>query len=290
VNAAAITRRARYYASVRKHAKLGKRTISYLDVDGPRDPAGHAPRTLVWLHAFPLNSEMWAPQLDAVPRGWRIIAPDLPGFGGTDPLHDGTPLTLDEFAADVIDLLQALHVDHAALGGLSMGGYVAFALLRLTPQGFGGLILADTRAGGDSEAGREGRRGTIALAEQGGAAAVADDMIPKLLGETTRRERPDIVSRVRGLMAASPVGAIAAASRAMMARSDSTALLASIRCPTLVLVGEEDTVTPPAESEKLHAGIAGSTFTRIARAGHLSNLEQPAAFTAAVAGFLAHRV
>lgn len=247
-------------------------------------------RTLVWLHAFPLNADMWAPQLDAVPRGWRALALDFAGAGETDPLGRVSAPTLDDLAADAIDLLQALHVSDAVIGGLSMGGYVAFALFRLMPPLFTGLILADTRATADTPEGLEGRRRMIALAERDGASAVAADMLPKLLAETTRGERPDVVSRVKALIESVPVATIVLHTTAMMARRDSTPLLGEIRCPTLVVVGREDSLTPPADSEKLQRGIGGAVLEVIDAAGHLSNLEQPAAFNAAVTAFLTHRV
>jgi pimeloyl-ACP methyl ester carboxylesterase len=119
---------------------------------------------------------------------------------------------------------------------------------------------------------------------------VADEMLPKLLGDTTRRQRPDLTARVRGLILASPTEAIAGAVRALMTRPDSTPTLAAIHVPTLVVVGREDSVTPPAAAEALHAGIAGSAIVVIPEAGHLTSLEQPAAFNAALAHFLDHRV
>jgi pimeloyl-ACP methyl ester carboxylesterase len=198
--------------------------------------------------------------------------------------------TLDEFAGDVIDLLQALHVDHAVVGGLSMGGYLAFALFRLVPGLFSGLVLADTRATADSPEGLEARRRMIALAEASGSGAVADDLIPKALGETTRRERPSVVAQLRAMMAGIPAPAIVSHVKAMMARRDSTPLLGDIHCPCLIIVGEEDAITPPDVAAQLHRGIAGSTLEVIKRAGHVSNLEDPNAFNAVVAAFLTHRV
>ena len=119
---------------------------------------------------------------------------------------------------------------------------------------------------------------------------MAEEIIPKLLGETTRRTRPELVDRVRSLVLSNSADAIAGAIRALMTRPDSTPLLSTIHVPTLILVGNEDTVTPPALSEQMHRGIAGSELTIITGAGHLSNLEQPGAFNGAVAQFLAHRL
>jgi pimeloyl-ACP methyl ester carboxylesterase len=243
---------------------------------------------LVLLHAFPLNARMWEPQLALAQHGWRVIAPHFRGFG--DAGRDPSTSSMDDYAGDVIDLLDSLKIDGAVIGGLSMGGYAAFALLRHAANYFRGLILADTRSQADSPEGVEGRRRMLALVREKGPAAVAAEMLPKLLGDSTRRERPDIESRVNDLMTAGSSEAIAGAITALMTRPDSTPLLGTIRFPTLVIVGAEDTITPPAMSEQLHHAIPGSELVTIPRAGHLSNLEQPEAFNAALARFLTHRI
>ena len=251
--------------------------------------SGARPRgTLLLLHAFPLNARMWEGQLALAETGWHVIAPQLRGFdGGSD---DPLAASVDDYAGDVIDLLDALHVKQAVVGGLSMGGYVAFALLRAAARYVQGLILADTRSQADTPEGIAGRTRLLRLVQDRGASAVADEMIPKLLGETTRATRPAVVERVRSLALANSSDAIAGAIRALMTRPDSTPLLASIHVPTLIVVGEEDTVTPPAASEEMHRAIAGSQLVRIPQSGHLANLEQPALFHAALAAFLSHRV
>ena len=244
--------------------------------------------TLLLIHAFPMSARMWEPQLSLAATGWRVVAPQLRGMDGGSTDRPAT--SMDDHAADVIDLLDALHIDDAVIGGLSMGGYVAFALLRLAPRYVKGLILADTRPQADTPDGVEGRKRMLALVEAKGAAAIADEMIPKLLGEHTRRHQPDVADRVGSLILANSAEAIAHAITALMTRADSTPLLSSIHCPTLVVVGEEDTVTPPALSEQMHKAIAGSEYVVVPGAGHLSNLEQPDAFNAALARFLEHRV
>jgi 3-oxoadipate enol-lactonase len=225
---------------------------------------------------------MWEPQLALAERGWRIIAPEIG--------RDRFPTTVDDYAADLVDLLDALHIGDAVVAGLSMGGYGAFAMLRHAPTYLRGLVLADTRPQADTPEGLEGRRRMLELVERGGPPAVADEMIPKLLGETTRRTRPDIVERVRSLTLANSTESIAAAIRVLMTRPDSSPLLAKIRVPTLVVVGEEDVVTPPPVARAMQQAIPGAELVTIPRAGHLSNLEQPALFNEALAGFLDHRV
>jgi pimeloyl-ACP methyl ester carboxylesterase len=243
---------------------------------------------LVLLHAFPLNARMWEGQLALADSGWRVIAPQLRGFddGAGDPPAE----SVDDYAGDVIDLLDALQIKQAVVGGLSMGGYVAFALLRLAARYVQGLVLADTRSQADTPEGVAGRMRLLKLLQEQGPSAVADEMIPKLLGETTRRTNPTVVDTVRSLALASQAAAVAGAIRALMTRPDSTPLLSTIHVPTLIVVGDEDTLTPPAASEEMHRAIAGSHLVRIPNAGHLSNLEQPDSFNAALAAFLDHRV
>jgi 3-oxoadipate enol-lactonase len=231
---------------------------------------------------------MWQRQLALSDRGWRVIAPDFRGFddGSGDPPAD----SVDDYAGDVVDLLDALHVHDAVVGGLSMGGYVAFALLRQASRYVRGLILADTKATADTPEGVEGRKRMIELVGAKGPAAVAEEMLPKLLGETTRRARPAVVEQVRSLATSSSAEAIAGALRVLMTRPDSTPQLAGIHVPTLIVVGDEDTVTPPSAAAEMHRAVVGSELVTIAEAGHLTNLEQPDAFDAAMSHFLDHRV
>ena len=244
--------------------------------------------TLVLLHAFPLNARMWESQLQLAAHGWRVIAPHYRGFdGGTS---DPPASSVDEYAGDVIDLLDALHVEDAIIGGLSIGGYVAFAILRRAPRYVRGLILADTRSQADTPEGVAGRTRMLQTLGEKGPGAVVDEMLPKLLGATTRATQPDLADRVRALALSNPPEAIAGAIRALMTRPDSTPLLSTIHCPTLIVVGDEDTLTVPALSEEMHRAVAGSELKVIAGAGHLSSLEQPEAFNSILSRFLTHRV
>jgi pimeloyl-ACP methyl ester carboxylesterase len=209
-------------------------------------PAGERPRgVVVLLHAFPLNARLWEGQLALAEGGWRVrpAFPRRRRRGGDPPTT-----TIDDYAGDVIDLMDALHLKQAVIGGLSMGGYAAFAVLRHAASYFQGLILADTRPQADTPQGVEGRRKMLALVEAKGAEAVADEMIPKLLGDTTRAQRPEVAARVRSLILSNSAESIAGAVRALMSRPDSTPLLSTIHVPTLIVVGDEDTLTPPADA------------------------------------------
>jgi len=260
-------------------ATVAGRNVRYL--------VGGAGWPVVLLHAFPLSADMWRPQLADPPDGCQLIAPDLRGFGGSAGDRPGDPPpTMEDYAGDVEGLLNVLEIERAVIGGISMGGYVTFALFRRAPERFSGFVLADTRAGADTPDGRQARRALSALANTDGAPGVADQMLPKLLGETTRRERPAVVREARRLIVQNSVAGIDAGIHALMGRPDSTADLAHVSTPTLVIVGEEDVVTPVSESELLQRSIARSRLVVLPQAGHLSSLEAPEDFTRALGDFL----
>jgi len=167
-----------------------------------------------------------------------------------------------------------------------MGGYAAFAFLRKYPQRVYGLILADTRPGADTPEAQANRENVAQIAETQGTGAIADLQVPRLLSEYTRQHHPEVEIRVRQMIEAATVQGIAAASRGMARRADSTDLLVSIACPTLVIVGEQDALTPPSVAQEYAAKIPGAQLVVISNAGHLSNLEQPEAFLQAARGFL----
>lgn len=241
-----------------------------------------ASSVLVLVHAFPVGVRLFEPQRHAFP-GWRLIAPALPGFDGTDLLE--RPST-DEYARNLLALLDELRIDRAVFGGVSLGGYLTFAVLRRAAHRVAGVILADTRSEADGDAARPGRERLMQIARESGPAAVATDMVPKLLGRTSQDSRPDLVAHVRNLIEGQTRDGIAAAIHVLMERPDSTPLLSGINVPALVIVGAEDVLTPPPEMERMAAAIPGAEFVRIQDAGHLANLENAAAFNAAVRTFL----
>jgi 3-oxoadipate enol-lactonase len=241
-------------------------------------------RPVVLLHAFPLNATLWRPQAETAPAGFRLITPDLPGFGAS---ADPPTTSLDDMARNVLRTLDTLGLERAVIGGLSMGGYLTLALYRMAPERFSGMILADTRATADTEEQQAGRRKMIATAREKGPPAIADEMLPKLLGATSHRERPALAGIVRAMIERNSVDAIAGAVQAIMGRPDSTPLLPSIAVPTLVLCGDEDVLTPPSDSEALYRGIPGARLVILPGAGHLSNIEVPELFSRAQNAFVA---
>ncbi|MFL6275981.1 MAG: alpha/beta fold hydrolase [Blastocatellia bacterium] len=258
-----------------------KATINHLNLEY-RDQGSGEP--VIFIHAFPLNQTMWDEQVAALSHRCRTITLDLRGFGGSD-VADG-PSMMEQMAADVRGLMAALEIERATLVGLSMGGYVSLAFYREYPDALRALVLADTRAGADTHAARERRLQSAEKAERQGAAVIADDMTPLLLGKTTQQTRPDIAARVRAMIEGNPSEGIAAAQRGMAGRRDSTYILAAIDFPTLIVVGAEDGLTPVAEAEALRDGIRGARLQIIEGAGHLSNLERPHEFNAALIEFI----
>lgn len=239
----------------------------------------------VLLHAFPLSRAMWKQNIEAVTgSGFRLITPDLRGFGESHNFADIN--SMEDMAKDVAELLTDLKIEKAVLGGLSMGGYVGFEVLRIVPEKVSALVLCDTTPAADTEEKRQGRFDMIEMIEADGPQALVDNMLPKLVGESTKTERPEIVEEIAALIrAADPKGAIAAL-RGMAARRDNTEILSGLNIPAILVFGEEDKVTDLAAAQELNTAIAGSELQVIKEAGHLSNLERPKAFNDVVASFL----
>lgn len=240
---------------------------------------------LLLIHGFPFNSSMWEPQLEDVGEMARIIAPDLRGFGRTDATP--APYNVGLFAEDCVNLLTYLGIDGpVVVGGLSMGGYVAFEFYRRYPERVAGLILAATRAGADSAEGKAGRDKAVETARNQGAAATASGMLPKLLAPQNYDDQPDVVEFVQEMMESASVEGIVGALMAMKERPDSTPTLPEIEVPTLIIHGAKDQLIPLSEAEAMHQAISGAELVIVPDAGHLPNLEQPELFNDAVMDFL----
>lgn len=238
---------------------------------------------VLFAHAFPLNRTMWAPNISALVDRCRCVAADFRGLGETTI---APPYSMEQYADDLAHLLDVLHIERVVLVGCSMGGYVSFAFWRRHRDRVRALVLADTRPGADSEETAMRRRQLIDLARTEGSTAVANAQIQSIVGKTTREKQPDTYDAVHRMIAQAPAEGIVGALEAMMLRSDSTPLLATIDVPTLIVVGDEDVPTPPKEARGMHEKIAGSTIEVITGAGHLSNLERPAAFNHVMTEFL----
>jgi 3-oxoadipate enol-lactonase len=243
--------------------------------------AGSGSDTVLLLHAFPLHSGMWARQIAALEKRHRVIAVDYRGLGKSGPPPEAS--TLDLLAEDVRALLAHLRIERAAVAGLSMGGYLSLELYRQAPALFRGLALCDTKAAADTDEGKAVREKFAQTTLERGLSWVADEMVPNLL-----RAEPDpaAVKEVRRLIQDGTPAGVAAAQRGMARRPDSTPTLSRITCPTLVIVGELDTLTPPGESEKIAAAVKGARLVKITDAGHLTNIENPDVFNAALTSFV----
>lgn len=243
-------------------------------------------RPVVLLHAFPLNPEMWSPQMAELEGRYSVYAPALPGFGGREP----GPASLEAWAQELGEGLDTLGFDEAVFVGLSMGGYLAFRIWDLFPERVAGLVLADTRPQADDQAGKARRAQLAARVRAEGSGVLVESFVPALLGPDTRagdsEERRAIAEWVeRWVRDADPEG-VARALEAMAARPDSQRLLGEIEVPTLVLVGEDDTLTPPADARAMAEAIPDAELLVLPGAGHLANLERPEAFNTALLGFL----
>ena len=241
------------------------------------------PAGLLLIHAFPLDASMWQPQIEGLGIDMPIVAPNLPGFGGTPTL--GPVTTVEAMADACAEAARAAGLDRVVVCGLSMGGYAALALWRRHRQLIVGMVLANTRAGADDEAVR-GRRAALATRLRVEGSGFLVDAPPPLLSADAPAE---LLDRVKRIIAAQPAEGIAAASLGMAERPDASDLLPRLDIPTLVITASADTLIPPAATQATAEAIPGSEFRMIEGAGHLSNLEAPEAFNALLREFLAQR-
>jgi 3-oxoadipate enol-lactonase len=244
---------------------------------------GEGPAVL-FVHGYPFDRSIWSHQVAAL-DGYRRIAPDLRGMGGSDAPDLGYSMAI--YAADLAALLDVLGVEEVVLCGLSMGGYIAFEFLRRWRRRVRGLVLMDTRAEADTADGRKARDASSALARDKGAEAVTEALLPKVLGRSTRTGASLTVERVRGMMSSTPVPGLVGALAAMRDRPDSTPLLAELAgLPTLILVGEEDELTPPEVARAMADRIPGARLVTVPGSGHLPPVERPVETTRALQEFL----
>ncbi|MEU8996113.1 alpha/beta fold hydrolase [Streptomyces caniferus] len=252
-------------------------TVGYED-EGSGEP-------LMLVHGHPFNRSMWRPQTEHFSRaGWRVIVPDLRGYGDSTVLPGATPLAT--FARDLVDLLDHLGIKRCVLGGLSMGGQIVMECYRLFPERFRGLVLADTFASAETEDGRAGRYAMAERLLREGMAGYAREVLAKMVSPHTIASRPDVAAHVLGMMTTTPPDGAAAALRGRAERPDYTELLSRIAVPALVVVGAEDAYTPVGDALDIHERIPDSRLRIIDQAAHMPNLEQPDVFNTALEEFL----
>ncbi len=239
---------------------------------------------VIFIHGFPFSHEMWEPQMKALPNTIRAISYDVRGHGASD-VGDGQ-YTIEFFVDDLIGLMDHLVIDRAVLCGLSMGGYIALRAVERHPDRVRGLILSDTRSDADGNDGKIRRSDTIRSVRSAGVDAFAEDFLKNVFAPESFATHPDAVALIRRIIRMnSPLG-ICGTVLALAARTDTTAALASIACPTVLIGGEKDVLTPPAALRQMHEHIKGSTLHIVRNAGHMTNLEQPDAFNEIIIPFL----
>jgi pimeloyl-ACP methyl ester carboxylesterase len=253
-------------------------TQLYIEQNGSGPP-------ILLIHGYPLNREMWRPQINSLSTSFNVIAPDLRGHGDSEPA--ASPYTMDLLADDCATVLKVLGIDQPVIVcGLSMGGYVSFAFYRKFPSLVAGLILAATRAGADATEAKLNRDKAAALAVEKGTYVVIEGMLPLILSPKTYEQRPELVREVENIMGETSLEGIVGALMGMKLRPDSTPDLGEIEVPVLIVHGADDQIIPLSEAESMHASLPDSTLKIIPDAGHLPNLEQPQLFNQTALQFL----
>lgn len=260
-------------------ASLNGGNIHYMDAGVP------AGVPVVFLHGFPFSHEMWKSQMDqAAGAGFRAIAYDIRGHGQSD-VGDGQ-YTIEGHVDDLIALLDHLRISRAILVGLSMGGYIVLRALQRNPDRVLAAALCDTRSGSDSDETRVKRAVSLSQVKKTGSATFADGFVKAVFAEHSFTDNPAAVAFIRNIIAHTTPLSIAGTLLALAARTDTTSALSSVSVPTLILVGEKDVTTPPADSRLMHEKIRGSEFHIVPNAAHMSNLENPVFFNEKLMDFL----
>lgn len=237
---------------------------------------------VVLIHGFANDHTLWQPQVDALATRYRLILPDLRGFGGSSAT-DGSPVSMDEHADDIAMLLDHLGLRSAVVGGISLGGYVALAFALRHHERLSGLVLANTRAGGDPPDWAAFREEIVRTVQARGAEAVVENYGDKPFGPDCPAQ---VKETVRAMIRRQPTPGLVSGTRGMARRPDRSRSLASLGVPTLVIHGTHDQYIPASEAEAMHRSIDGSRYVNLPRAGHLSNVDSADAFNAALDEFL----
>jgi 3-oxoadipate enol-lactonase len=240
---------------------------------------------LLFIHGYPLSRKIWRPQLDGLAKLAAMVRVDLRGHGESYPF-DGK-YAMDLLAEDCYKLIQAIDIEPPiVVCGLSMGGYVTFALFRRYPQIFRGMILTSTRAAPDSLEGKASREAAIKNAREHGISAIADTMAVKLVSPFTRTTKKNLVSLIHEIMLETSINGVVGALQGMRDRDDSNPLLADIDCPVLIVHGADDQIIPFSEAEEICQRLRDARLVVVPQAGHLPNMEQPERFNQVVRDFL----
>lgn len=245
---------------------------------------GDGSTPIIFLHGFPFNQTMWTPQWEPLKREFKLITYDHRGHGQSEAGDGQYPLEF--FVDDLFGMLEYLRLPKVIIMGLSMGGYIALRAVEREPQRFKALVLCDTRSEADSNEAKLNRASAIKTVKKQGVSVFAEGFLKAVLAPSTISSRPDIVQTVREMINGNSAVGICGTLLALATRTDTTAALAGFKLPTLILVGEQDGVTPPSASQAMNQRIVGSRLATIPNAGHLSNLENPEAFNRHLLEFL----
>ncbi len=242
---------------------------------------------VVFIHGFPFSHKMWTftgGQTEALAQTNRVIAYDVRGHGESE-IGSGQ-YTIEFFVDDLFGLLDHLKIHKAVFVGLSMGGYIALRAVERNPERFAGLVLCDTRSDGDTNEAKIKRASAMKNLFSGGVRAYADDYVKNVFAAESLTSKSDAVKLIQSTIEKTSPAAIAGTLLALSARTDTTNSLSSIKCPTLVIVGENDTLTPPSVSEAMKNKIPNAKFAVIPNAAHMSNLENPEIFNKHLVEFI----
>ncbi len=263
---------------------LVSQQVDQLQIEFLQNSTAQSSATVIFIHAFPLNKEMWQTQLNQLQPNITGIAYDVRGFGGSSSGHRF--FSIDLFARDLIAFIEARFFTNHVLCGISMGGYIALRALEIQPSMFSGIILVDTSAVADTNQTKLARFEIIEKLQKGAKETFVEEFLKKVLSPETFLNQPNVVSSLRKNILDVPVDTICATQLALATRTDTTHILDHIHIPSLIIRGEEDMLMPKEHAELLHSGIRGSEFIQIPGSGHFPNLENPEAFNMAINHFM----
>ena len=246
--------------------------------------SGAGDDVVLFIHGFPFRSTMWGPQLEAVPAGWRFIAPDLRGFGNSELGNEA--LSIDLFADDLIAILDHLNIEQVVVCGLSMGGYIALSIAERYPHRMRAVVLAATRASADSPEAKKSRHELAARTREQGAMAVVESMLPKLVSGATRIQRPEVADFVKVMIQTTNAEAMARTLEALASRNDYRDKVHLINVAAMVVRGDQDEIIKREEMDLLARSVRGAKYEPIPNVGHLPNLEAPDVFNNLMSTFL----
>ncbi|GAB1450217.1 alpha/beta fold hydrolase [Draconibacterium sp.] len=258
--------------------KVNGLNVSYIDEGRKNAPV------IVFVHGFPFNKWMWKKQIKAFKKDFRVIAYDIRGFGNSE--KGNVHFSVQLFGFDLIGLMDALHIEKAVLCGLSMGGYIAFSVMENFQHRFSKLVLCDTKCAGDDVEAKEKRMQTIESIKQNGKSKYAEESLWKLFSQSSFVSNPEAIEQVREMILATPDEVLFQSLIALAERHDNCSLLSTTNLPVLIIVGEDDKLTPPDIARQMDEKIPDSDLFIIENAGHLSPMEQPEEFNRLLKSFL----